>query len=49
MRRKHARQQVIQAQIQSEEIKEVVMYWFPAGFAVIGLILHIFPKMTLPM
>jgi hypothetical protein len=49
MRRKHARQQVIQAQIQSEEIKAVVMYWFPAGFAVIGLILHIFPKMTLSM
>jgi hypothetical protein len=49
MQRKHARQQTVQAQIQIEEIKEAVMFWFPAGFALIGLILHIFPKMTLPM
>jgi hypothetical protein len=25
------------------------MYWFPVGYAFIGLVLHIFPKTTLPM
>jgi hypothetical protein len=46
MRREHVRQQTVQAQIQIEAVKEAVLYWFPAGFAFIGWILHIFPKMT---
>jgi hypothetical protein len=47
MRRKLIRQHAVQAQIQIEAIKEAILMWFPVGFAFIGLILHIFPKMTL--
>lgn len=46
MQRNYIRQQIIQAQLQAEEIQEAIMYWFPVGFAFIGLILHIFPKMA---
>jgi len=49
MQRKHIRQHIVQAQLQAEEIQAAVMYWFPVGFAFIGLILHIFPKMKLPV
>jgi hypothetical protein len=47
MRRSYCRNHAAQAQIRLESIREAVMYWFPAGFGLIGLILHIFPKMTL--
>jgi hypothetical protein len=49
MQRKYIRQHVVQAQLQAEEIREALMYWFPVGFAFIGLILHIFPKITFPV
>jgi len=49
MRRKDVRQHVVQARLEIESVNEAVLYWFPAGLAFIGLILHIFPKMTLPM
>jgi hypothetical protein len=35
--------------IRIESIWEAVMYWFPVGYALIGLVLHIFSKITLPM
>jgi hypothetical protein len=28
---------------------ETVLYWFPVGLAFIGVVLHISPKMQLPM
>lgn len=46
MRRTSTRQHIVQTQLQVEKIQEAVMYWFPVGFAFIGLILHIFPKMS---
>ena len=46
MRRKCMRQQVLQAQAQLDETGQAFLYWFPAGFGFIGLILHIFPKMA---
>lgn len=49
MERKYARAHAAQAQIQIELVMEAVMHWFPVGFAFIGLVLHIFPKMTLPL
>jgi hypothetical protein len=49
MRRNYARLHAVQSQIQIESAREAVLYWFPVGFAFIGLVLHIFPKMTLPM
>jgi hypothetical protein len=49
MRRKYARRYAVEAQIQIESAREAVLYWFPVGFAFIGLLLHIFPKMTLPL
>lgn len=49
MRRKLIRQHAIQAQIQMEEVKEAILIWFPVGFAFISLVLHILPKMTLPV
>ena len=49
MRRNYTRQQVVQAQIQIDEFQEAVMIWFPVGFAFLELVLHIFPKITLPI
>ncbi len=49
MRRKYARQRVIQVQLEIEQIKEAILHWFPVGFAFVELMLHIFPKMTLPI
>ena len=49
MRKNHTRQQVIQAQIQIDEFQEAVMIWFPVAFAFLELVLHIFPKITLPI
>jgi hypothetical protein len=49
MRRNNYREHAAQAQIRIESIREAVMYWFPAGFAFIGWVLHIFPKIALPM
>jgi hypothetical protein len=49
MRRKNCRERALQAQIRIESIREAVMYWFPVGYAFIGLVLHIFPKIKLPM
>lgn len=46
MRRKSMQQHVFQAQVRFDEIGQAVLYWFPVGFAFIGLILHIFPKMS---
>jgi hypothetical protein len=46
MRRRSMHHQVVQAQARFDEIEQAVLYWFPAGFGFIGLILHIFPKMT---
>jgi hypothetical protein len=49
MQRNYTRQQVVQAQIQIDAFQEAVMIWFPVGFAFIELVLHIFPKITLPI
>jgi hypothetical protein len=49
MRRKYGRQLALQAQIRIESIREAVMYWFPVGYAFIGLVLHIFPEIKLPV
>jgi hypothetical protein len=49
MRKKYDRERTLQALIRIESIREAVMYWFPAGFAFIGWVLHIFPKIALPM
>ena len=49
MQKNYTRQQVIQAQIQIDALQEAVMVWFPASFALLELVLHIFPKMTLPI
>jgi len=49
MRRNYSRQQVVQARIQINELQDAVMIWFPAGFAFLELVLHIFPKITLPI
>jgi hypothetical protein len=49
MRRKYARRQAAQAQIQIGFLKEAMLYWFPVGFAFIGLVLYVFPKMTPPL
>jgi hypothetical protein len=49
MRRSYYREHSAQAQIRIELIREAVMYWFPLGFAFIGLVLHIFPKIKLPV
>jgi len=49
MRRKYGRERALQDQIRIESIQEAVMYWFPVGYAFIGLVLHIFPKMKLPV
>ena len=49
MRNNYTRQQVVQARIQIEEFQEAVMIWFPVGFAFLELVLHIFPKITLPI
>jgi hypothetical protein len=46
MRRKSRQHQAVQAQVRFDEIGQAVLYWFPAGFGFIGLIMHIFPKMT---
>jgi hypothetical protein len=48
MQRKYIRQHILQAQLQAEAIQEAVLYWFPVGFAFIGFLLHVFPKLTLP-
>jgi len=47
MRRKYGLERALQAQIRIESIREAVMYWFPIGYAFIGLVLHIFPKIAL--
>jgi hypothetical protein len=44
MQRESMRQNVVQARF--DEIGQAVLYWFPVGLGFIGLILHIFPKMT---
>ena len=49
MQRNYTRPQVIQAQIQIQELQDAIMVWFPVGFAFLELVLHIFPKMTLPI
>lgn len=49
MRRIYYREYSALAQIRIEWIREAVMYWFPLGFAFIGLMLHIFPKIKLPV
>lgn len=49
MRRNYYREHAAQAQIRIESIREAVLYWFPAGFAFIGWVLHIFPKISLPI
>jgi hypothetical protein len=49
MRGNYYREHSAQAQIRIELIREAVMYWFPLGFAFIGLVLHIFPKIKLPV
>jgi hypothetical protein len=49
MRRNQTRQQVVQVQIQIDKFPEAVMIWFPVGFVFLELILHIFPKITLPI
>ena len=49
MQENYTRQQVIQAQIQIDRLQDTLMFWFPAGFAFLELVLHIFPKMTLPL
>jgi hypothetical protein len=49
MRKKYGRERTLQAQIRIESIREAVMYWFPVGYAFIGLVLHIFPRIKLPM
>jgi hypothetical protein len=49
MQKIYIRQQAIQAQIQIDEIQQAVMIWFPVGFVFLELILHIFPKITLPL
>lgn len=49
MRRNYYREHAAQAQIRIESIREAVMYWFPAGFGFIGWVLHIFPKISLPI
>jgi len=46
MRRKSMQQHFFQAQVRFDEIEQAVLYWFPVEFAFIGLILHIFPKMS---
>ena len=46
MRRKSMRHQAVQAQARIDDIGQAVLYWFPAGFGFIGLIMHIFPKIT---
>jgi hypothetical protein len=49
MRRIYAREHAALVRIQVESAMEAVIYWFPVGFAFIGLVLHIFPKLTLPI
>ncbi|MGE5257390.1 MAG: hypothetical protein ACM3KE_12000 [Hyphomicrobiales bacterium] len=49
MRKKYIRQQFVQVQLEIDEIQEAVLHWFPIGFAFVGLLLHIFPKITLPI
>ena len=49
MRKNYHQQQAIQAQIRIDEFREAVMIWFPVGFVLLELILHIFPKITLPL
>jgi hypothetical protein len=49
MRRTYTRQQVVQTRSQIDELQDALMIWFPAGFAFLELILHIFPKITLPI
>jgi hypothetical protein len=49
MRKNYPRQQVIQTQIQIDEFQQAVMIWFPFGFAFLELVLHNFPKITLPI
>ena len=48
MRRISMRHQAVQAQARFDDIGQALLYWFPAGFGFIGLILHIFPKMEFP-
>jgi hypothetical protein len=49
MRRNYGREHAAQAQIRLESIRAAVVYWFPAGCAFVGWLLHIFPKINLPM
>ncbi|MCU0592673.1 MAG: hypothetical protein MUC57_14525 [Desulfobacterales bacterium] len=49
MRRNYYREHAAQAQIRIESVMEAIMYWFLAGFAFIGWVLNIFPKIKLPM
>jgi hypothetical protein len=47
--RKNSRQhQAVQVQARFDEFAQAVLYWFPAGFGFVGLILHIFPKTAFP-
>ncbi len=48
MRRRLMRHQAVQAQARFDDIGQALLYWFPAGFGFVGLILHIFPKMAFP-
>ena len=49
MQRNYTRRLVVQARIQIDEFQEAVMIWFSLGFAFLGLALHIFPRITLPI
>lgn len=48
MRRRPTRHQAARAQARFDGIGQALLYWFPAGFGFIGLILHIFPKTEFP-
>jgi hypothetical protein len=47
MRKNYTPRQVVQARIQVDEFQGAVMILFPIGFALLELVLHIFPKITL--
>ena len=49
MRRNYTHRQVVQARIQIDEFQEAVMVWLPVGIALLELVRHIFPKITLPI
>ena len=49
MQRNYTRQQVIEARIQIDELREALMFWIPVGLAFLQLTLHILSKITIPI